>query len=303
MKILITGASGNLGISFLRLVKNRTCFYALDYNAHPSFKNYKNYFKTDITNYYNVKKIIQRIKPDLVLHLAALTDLDMCEKNKKLASRVNISSTANIAALCSTRKIKLVFISTDNVFDGNSGNYTEFSKTNPINYYGKTKAIAESEVRKLKNHLIIRTTFFHWGEGFTAWLIDSLRMKKSVNIVDDQYCSPLFLDDLSRILIRMIDRDFAGTYNVALDRKISRYEFALILAKYFSFNRSLIRNVKTEELYRTITQKSYKIPRDVSLNVSRLKKAGIRIPSLDTCIKHFKETEGIYRKSPRIILS
>lgn len=294
MKVLVTGAGGRLGTSLLRLMKNKFDIFASDINELPNITKDLKYYCLDTTDKQRTKEVLEKIKPDLVIHLAALTDLEKCEKDRELAKKINADSVSNIALCCKKNNIKLLFTSTDHIFDGKKGNYTELDKPNPLNYYGMTKVIAEESVRKLKQHLILRTTFFSWQNGFEQWLIDSLMNKKQVNVVDDQYYSPLFVDDLARIMIAMIQKDLLGTYNAALGKRISRYDFAIALAKTFNLSKSLINKVSTEKLYSIIQQKGFQVPNDVSLDVSKLKKTGIRIPSLSDCLKHMEDTEKIY---------
>lgn len=294
MKILITGANGCLGTSLLKVIDNKFDVYASDLSDPIIPIKGINYLHLDITDKNQVEKTLDMIKPDIIIHAAALTDLEKCEADNALANKINVKGTGNIVSACKKKSIKLIFLSTDNVFDGSKGNYKETDETCPVNYYGETKVMAENKVKEVKNHLILRTTFFTFGRGFEQWLIDSLRNRKEVNVVDDQYYSPLFVGDFSRIIIEMIEKGLTGTFNVSLGRKISRYEFAIKLANVFNLDNGLIKNVSTEQLYKIITPKKYKIPKDVSLDNSKLKKAGIKIPSLEVCLNHMKEAERCF---------
>ncbi|MEM2121955.1 MAG: sugar nucleotide-binding protein, partial [Candidatus Woesearchaeota archaeon] len=154
MKVLLTGASGFLGTKIYSELISK------GFEVVPLYHE-----QIDITNYNLLKKFFKRKNPELVIHAAALTNVDYCEENKEECFRVNVIGTEFLQEICYKQKIKLVFLSTDFVFDGLRGNYREESIRNPINYYGFSKMIAEDIVKKSDKNLIIRAStifgYFH----------------------------------------------------------------------------------------------------------------------------------------------
>ena len=157
-KILLTGGTGFFSSNWILDTKNLFHNFALvrKKNKNKFLKS----FKVNFRNTNEIVKILKKVKPQIIIHNAAITDVDYCEKNKKISEEVNLNLSKKISALCKKQKIKLIFISSDQVFSKDNRNY-ENSKKNPINIYSLHKSKAEDFIRKnLKNYLIIRTNFF-----------------------------------------------------------------------------------------------------------------------------------------------
>lgn len=274
MKVLVTGASGFLGTVLCKKLL-----------AH-GFQLVKISHKDcDITNYYKLKKIFSKERPNLVIHAAALTDVDYCEENKEECFRINVIGTEFVQSLCNEFNIKMVLISTDFVFDGVKGDYGEEDFRNPINYYGFSKMIAEDISRKLRNYLIIRTSsmfgYFHNKKtDFPSFVIKNLIAGKEVKIAKDFFRKPVFVDDLADTIIFLIKNNNKGIFHACGMEKISTYEFALMIAKKFNLNQKLIKPVFSQE----IDFKAMR-PKDSSLNTKKIENLGYKFLSLEEAIK------------------
>ncbi|MBN1638080.1 MAG: dTDP-4-dehydrorhamnose reductase [Ignavibacteriales bacterium] len=252
-KILIIGSNGMLG---QRLVGH----YIKDFNTDllcssievQSLINNVKYYPADITDKKIIGKIIKEIKPDYIINASAYTDVDKSETEKVLAQKINVDGVANLANYSSIVNSHLIHISTDYVFDGSNGPYSEDDIPCPINYYGKTKLAGENAIKKYDTkHTILRTNvLFGLGNNvksdFVKWLIEMLSNNKPVRIVDDQINNPTYVDDLVDAISRVVEYKKTGLFNIGGAEFLNRFEFALKIAVFFKFNKSLITPVKTE---------------------------------------------------------
>lgn len=238
------------------------------------------------------EKAFDRAKPEVVVHSAALTNVDLCETNKEIAWSVNVDGTRLIAELCSKWNCFLVFISTDYVFDGETGLYSEEDKPSPINFYGYTKAKAEEVTKEFThNCCIVRSSVIFGARpaagktNFALWVLDNLRENKQINVVTDQVNSPTLNSNLAEMILEVVERRLAGTCHLAGATAISRYDFAKLLAREFGLNDEKLKPVASKDV-RWIAKR----PKNSSLNVSRafssLKKHPIDI---NRAVKRLKE--------------
>ena len=296
-KLLINGGSGLLGASIIYELNRYFEIYAI-YNVHNIRSRYARYIKLDLTDKEKTKKIIEKIKPHIIIHTAALTDVDLCELKPGLAKKRNVEATANIANICRNLGIKLVYISTDYVFDGKKGNYTELDKTNPLGVYAQTKLDGEKTIKKLNGHLIIRTSIYGWNiqkkQSFVEWVISNLREGKEINVITDQRTSIIFVNNLAKILKLMLDKHLEGIYNAASRNSLTRYELALKTADIFGLNKTLIKPTTTEGLMKKVVWKAER-PKNISLNISKIEKI-IKMPSFHESLTYMKKLEDIYKK-------
>jgi dTDP-4-dehydrorhamnose reductase len=222
-KILITGGNGLVGkyLNFLLEKKNYKFF---------SFGKEK----LDVTRKEKVYEIFKEIRPDIVIHLAALTDVDFCEKNPEKAFNINSDGTKNIVEISSQFKSFIIYFSTDFVFDGKKGSpYNENDIPNPVNVYGKSKLKGEEFVKNYKKSLIIRTSriFGKDGKSFGCKLPYIMKEKKEIFLTDDIINSPTYAFDLSDCIIKLIEKDIYGIINVCNEGWCSWYEFGLKMKK------------------------------------------------------------------------
>ena len=267
-ELFVTGASGLLGSRMVEPAKHNYEVIPL-HNTRPL---HSNSLRLDITNLSEVLSLFNKLKPHMVIHTASETNVDKCETRKEQAWRINVEGTRNIAFACSKVGAKLVYISTDYVFDGEKGNYTEQDKPNPINYYGVTKSEGESQVvQHCKNYAILRTSVLYawhpWKQNFATWAINELKQNKEITVVEDHYNTPTLADNLAEMAIETILKDLQGVYHACGSERIGRYEFARQIARAFDLNQNLIRPIKMEQLTAWIAKR----PRDSSLNTNKIR--------------------------------
>lgn len=249
MKIFVTGGAGLLGTKLIEIGKR-------EFEVFSSVRNLIksegcNFVQFDITERNKVFDALERIKPDIVFHTAAITDVDYCETHHKEAWDINVNGTRNIAEACQKNNIKMAYISTDYVFDGINGPYTENDVPNPINFYGRTKLEGENIVKELKNFIIIRSTVlygWHNKENFLTWVIKNLKENKKINVVNDQYGTPTLADNCAEALISLFKGEKTGIYNVSGKDLVNRFSFALKIAEKFGLDKNLINPISTKEL-------------------------------------------------------
>lgn len=250
-KILIIGAGGLVGSTAVRLGKKYQIFKT--YNSHEIQD--QNSFKLDVTNREKVFTLIEKIKPDCVIDTHALHDVDYCETHPEEAWKVNVEGTKNVAEACKRIGAKMIYISTDYVFDGKKLKYTEKDKPNPLNYYAKTKLIAERVIDALDvNYIIARSSVLYGTHGsgklnFVLWLVNKLKNGEKVTIVTDQHNNPTLADRLVEILFSLYEKDASGLFNITGTTCLSRYDFAKIIASTFNLNSKLIIPITTPELH------------------------------------------------------
>jgi len=267
--MLVTGASGLLGNKIVEHAKN-------DYKLVPIYKTtplHSNSLKLDITDAVEVSNLFSRFKPTVVIHTASETNVDKCETEKVHAWKVNVEGARNIADACQKVNAKLVAISTDYVFDGEKGLYTEEDTPNPINYYGVTKLEGEKQViNYCKNYAILRTSVLYgwhpWKQNFATWVINKLRQQQEINIVEDHYNTPTLADNLAEMALEVAEKDLQGLYHASGNERISRYEFAKKIAETFGLNSDLIKPVKTSQMAAWTAKR----PRDSSLDTGKIRK-------------------------------
>ena len=253
MKILIIGGSSILGTSILQGLKNE--LYAIHYSYLKNQPPFSNGHKLDITKKNDVLKVIDEIKPDLVIHTSALTNIDLCEKNNSLAYSINVDGTRNIIQACEKANCKIIFVSTSFVFDGLKNEYTEDDKTSPATYYGFTKWKGEEYVKAAKvPYLILRTdALYGWVE---KWQRDNsvtralkfLRSGKILKEITDWYNTPTYLPDFVTAIIKLIKLNKTGVYHLTGSNFISRLEWSKEVADVFGLNLNNIVPVLSKEL-------------------------------------------------------
>lgn len=275
MKYLITGGTGQLGYDIIKELINRN---EKDYLA-PSSK------KMDITNQKQVEKIILNYKPDIIFHCAAYTAVDKAEEDKENCYNINVNGTKNIVSVAEKINAKVVYISTDYVFDGTKeGIYEIDDKTNPINYYGYTKLMGEKEVQQLNDYLIVRISwvFGENGKNFVKTMLNLAETKTELSIVSDQIGSPTYTKDLSKLLLDMIENNKKGLFFATNEDFCSWYEFAEYIFKINNINIKL-NKVLTKD-YKTLAKR----PLNSKLSKNKLDEEGLtRLPSWQDATSRF----------------
>jgi len=244
LKLLITGASGLYGSKLAEMAVERNLeVYSCDVQELHVCGNF---IKFDVSNREFVNEAFSRVKPDVVVHAATLTDVDKCELNKELAWKINVEGTRNLVEAASMMGSFVFYISTDYVFNGEKGNYKEQDKPDPINYYGLTKLEAEKIVTSQKEYFIARPSVIYGSTpaagkvNFVLWLIETLRRGERVKIVTDQWNTPTLNTSLAEMTLEAVERRLAGIFHLCGASRVSRFEFAEMIAKEFDLNKSLI---------------------------------------------------------------
>jgi len=281
MKILITGVSGQLGGELYKISEYEN--YGTYLSNLP--KNIgKNMNKVDIAKFDDIFNFIKRIKPDWVIHCAALRNVDLCEENKELAWKSNVIGTENIVGACKKFGVKMVYVSTDYVFDGNNGAYKEEDIPNPVNFYGKTKIIGEWLVRNVEYFLIVRPSMIisNTPGNYVDFTINGLK-NGGISGATDIKSSPTLVSELAEAVITAIEKDLSGIYHMAGDEMVSRYDFMRMVAKNFGYDSDLVKPTTSVEL-----KFKAKRPKDTSLDITKSKKMKIKFSALNESLKKIK---------------
>jgi dTDP-4-dehydrorhamnose reductase len=265
---VVTGSSGLLGRSLMNVLKNDYEAVGIDKYVPEGEED----LTVDITEKEETLKSIATTAPSVVVHTAAETNVDRCETQRGLARKINVDGTANIAAACMRIGAKLLFISTDYVFDGRKGNYTETDEPTPISFYGLTKLEAERIVASDSlNALIVRASVLYgWHPSklnFATWVLKGLREHQNLKVVNDHINSPTFAGNLADAIRTAIERNSRGILHIAGSERVSRFDFARRIAKRFDLDESLLIPVEMRDLSWIARR-----PRDSSLNVGKAEK-------------------------------
>jgi len=271
VKVFVTGASSTPGYKIvLEFAESGYQVYAQFFTHEiPNIEDVTK-IRLDLRNYAKIVEILNEIKPDIIIHTSAISDVDLCEVDKYLAWSVNVEASHVIAKKAKDFNAKLVYLSTDYVFDGERGLYRENDVPAPINYYGLTKLIAENIFSSAtNNHIILRTSqIYGFGMGrvnFARFVIDALSKGHRIKALTDQWLSPTLNTLLAKAIKGLVEGNHVGLFHVAGER-MSRYEFARIIAEKFGFDESLIEPITMDEIsFRA------KRPRDSSLDSSKAK--------------------------------
>ncbi len=254
-RIMIVGSNGMLGQRLVKHFSGRADTELLLTSAETEsyFENI-DYKQIDISDKKNVKKIINNFYPDIIINVAAYTNVDKCETEKELAWKINVKGVEYLAKYSVGSHAHLIQISTDYVFDGNDGPYNEKDLPNPISYYGRSKLAGENVIRRFDIPFTIIRTNVLFGPAkfgrpdFVKWVVQSLTNKQKIKIVTDQINNPTYLDDLVLGISKVCDLKKTGIYNIAGAELLNRFEFTKKIAKFFNLDFSLVQPIETKEL-------------------------------------------------------
>ena len=288
MKLLITGASGLYGSKLAsRAIEKDFEVYSSDVQE---LSVYGTFVKLDVSNKELVNEVFKRVKPDVVVHAASLTDVDKCELNQDLAWKINVEGTKNIVEAAKNIDSSLIYISTDYVFNGEKGNYRESDEPAPINFYGLTKLKAEEVVKTQAEYFIARPSVIYGSTpaagkvNFVLWLIETLRKREHVNIITDQWVTPTLNTNLAEMTLEVIERRLTGTYHLCGATRVSRFEFAQLVADVFGLDKSLIDSALSSQF-----KWPAKRPMDSSLDTSKAQQTLQNKPlKIDDALKQLK---------------
>jgi dTDP-4-dehydrorhamnose reductase len=248
-KILIFGSSGQLGTQLVNLLRN-------DYSVISI-----NHKDLDFNKFYLIEDIILKNNPDMIINCAAITEVDICEVDMKNSYNVNSEAVKHILRPLKITNSYFINISTDYVFDGLKGNYTENDLPNPINYYGLTKLLGDIYSSSYDNSLIIRTSGVFLNKGFPVFVYKNLMENNMVTAIPGYY-SPISAYNLARAIKEILPLNKVGILNIAGNRT-SRYELAVKISELFNLNKNIRENP---------VELRAKRPFDSSLNIENAKK-------------------------------
>ncbi|MEA3307501.1 MAG: dTDP-4-dehydrorhamnose reductase [Elusimicrobiota bacterium] len=252
MKILIIGADGQVGKHiYSSALKNSNATVAGTYR-NPQNNKIPDFLYLDLTKPETIKKVFESVTPDIVILCSAMTHVDSCEKYKEEAWKINVEGAGLVAEHCKTLNCRLVYFSTEYVFDGTAGPYSENDATKPISEYGRTKLEGENIVLALKDSLVIRTTVvYSYEKGSKNFLMQVLAkggLKEKMNIVNDQYSNPTNAAELADFTLELIKLKKSGIYNVVGKDVMNRYEFVMKICEVFDIDKALIAPELTKNL-------------------------------------------------------
>ena len=224
--ILITGSSGMLGVDLCQELKKDYKVCGVDLTYDLPLTTY-DFIKCDITKKQNVLDVVKKVRPDIVIHTAAMTDVDGCELDPKKAYKINSDGTRNIALACKATGATLIYISTDFVFDGKKRTpYKETDSAKPLGVYADSKLKGEEAVRKiLKKYFILRASWLYGkhGTNFVDTVLAKSKKEKILKVVDDQVGSPTYTKDLARAIHVLLDNVFVQYTAYSVQRKSTQY--------------------------------------------------------------------------------
>ena len=282
MRILITGASGLLGLNLaLEASQRQTVFGTV--NHHPLKTTAFTVIQTDLLAPSAVERLLESTQPDWVIHCAALANLEACEADPLQAQKMNTDLPRTLASHVARSGARLVHISTDAVFDGLRGNYSEADQPTPACEYSRTKLAGEQAVAEVDPTAIIaRVVFYGWSlngkRSLAEFFYNNLSLGNAVKGFIDVFFCPLLVNDLAQILIHMLELNLRGLYHVVSSECSSKYEFGRQLAERFSLDSNLIRPT-------SVTQSGMIAVRspNLTLHSDKLARAlGTPLPSIST---------------------
>lgn len=278
MKILVTGANGLLGQTIIKLLL-KTQYEVIgtgrgedrvNVNATANYT----YKDIDITNGPAIEELILEQRPTIIVHAAAMTQVDQCELHKQECYNINVTATRFIIDAAKAVGSRFIFVSTDFIFDGSNGPYSESDEPAPVNYYGSTKMVAEKAVMESGLDYAIARTILVYGSvpatgrtNIVGFVRDNLEANKPIKMVTDQVRTPTFVDDLAKGIILIIEKNGKGVYHLSGEQKMTPYDIAIETARYFGLREDLISKASSEDINQPAVR-----PAKTGFDISKAKK-------------------------------
>jgi len=253
MRIFITGVSGLFGLNAALVLGDKGHEVWGSYLTHPVELPGGRAVRLDVREGVEVLRVFRDIKPEVVIHAAALTNVDACEENPAMARELNVDATRAVVKAVADFDVRarLVYLSTDQVFDGTTQFATERTRPNPINEYGRTKLHSEDVVASEASggaFLIIRTNFFGWGPphrpSLSDWILGRLRAGSGVPGFEDVFFTPILVNELIERVEFLLASGVRGLFHVTGAERVSKYEFARRLAEAFGLDPTLVKPIQ-----------------------------------------------------------
>ncbi len=286
--LVITGASGLLGANLVLHARDRGLAIAAVCHRHLVNIPLVKAVCVDLTDSEKTREALNALRPAAVIHCAAATNLDWCEDHPTDAAAINTRASAVLAGIAKDVDARFIYISTDAVFDGSKGNYSEDDAPTPLNIYGRTKLRGEQEViRANPSALVARVNIYGWNAqnklSLAEWVLDGLRAGRTVPGFTDVYFTPILVNDLAEILLAMLDRNLTGLYHVGGSEKLSKFDFARKVALTFGFDPGQVAPARLADA----PLRARRAP-DMSMNTGKIVKAlGRAMPDADSGLRRF----------------
>jgi len=256
MRVLVTGSNGLLGQKLTRLLDVEPGVDLIATGRGTSRIPLRNgkYIALDVTNPTEVQRVMNDVKPESVIHTAAMTQVDQCEVDREVCWVNNVTAVSHVGEACAKLNAHLIHLSTDFIFDGSQGPLDEEATPNPISYYGESKLAAEGVVQKLPCPWTIIRTVLVYGvtpdlsrTNIVLWVKNSLEARKTIRVVNDQWRTPTLAEDLAIGCWLATQRKATGIFNVSGPERMTPYDIALQTAAHFGLDKSLIVETNSTE--------------------------------------------------------
>jgi len=281
-KVVVIGSNGLLGQTLVNKLSNEVD-YSLSAMASGKNRNAKapnlHYFQIDIADFESIKIQLNLLEPDFVINALAMTNVDACETERDLCDLINIDFVTALAQFCNELKTHLIHISTDFIFDGVKGMYSEADEASPVNYYGLSKLKSERKIKGIIDNYTILRTILVYGKvanmkrsNLVLWVKKSLEKGESIHVVNDQYRMLTYVGSLADACILTMEKKAKGVFHVSGNELLSIYDIALQIADFFDISKSLIQPIDSREL----SQKAKRPPKTGFILEKSIEKLGFR---------------------------
>jgi len=277
VRLLVTGGTGLVGGNLCHMASTNMDVCSTFLTSHPTLKGIR-WHRVDITQPRAVQRLFRAFRPDVVVHTAAMADIDLCETNREKAWAVNVTGTENVASQAEAAGVRLIHISTSNVFDGSRGRYSEEDEPAPINFYGRTKLESERIALSIPNALVARISLVLGyprtsGRSALRKIDENLRAGRSVFLPEEEIRTPIDVWTLCSSLLALAQVDVEGIIHLAGSESVSRLKLGRIIAEVLGHDPSLVMPPET------IPSGRAPRPRDVSLLVEKATRIlGVEMP-------------------------
>lgn len=294
MKVLVTGANGFLGQHLIRQLVDEGKFiiHACGKGASRLSYGERNsvyYHSFDLTDYKKAQLLVEKVSPHIIIHTAAISQPNDCANDKTTCWQTNVGATRTLLRAAQKAKSYFIYLSTDFVFDGAEGPYDETATPNPINDYGESKLLAEEMVAMCPLHwAIIRTVLVYGGKvpggrgNFIQWVKDKLTSGEPIKVVDDQYRTPTYVEDLAKGILLVLMKHAKGIFHISGKEMCTPYQLAVMVANTLQLDASLIEKVTAD----TFKEPAKRPPKTGFIITKAVKELGYVPMKLEDGLKH-----------------
>jgi dTDP-4-dehydrorhamnose reductase len=291
--ILVTGASGLLGVNLLCRARDRGLEATGLCHRHILRVPGLSTFSVDLADDSASRNLLLRLRPRAIVHCAAATNVDWCEDHPAEAEKLNAKVSGDLAGIASELDARFLYVSTDAIFDGRTGNYSEEDRPSPINVYARSKLCGETQVsERHPRAAIVRLTLYGWNAqnklSLAEWALKRLKEGAQVPGFTDVYFNPLPATDLADTFLAMLEHDLAGVYHLGSAERVSKYDFIRLVAEVFGFERDRV-------LPARLADAGLRAQRalDTSLDTTKIRNAlRCELPDVLSGIRNFRAQQG-----------